>query len=111
MPLREFPDSLGRIWEAWDTYPKRADDAAQAESAFSKYVANLVNQGRSAPTSVRSQYQAGWLTFKLDNARRRLAPIPSGWESADDTTWWLTLEAAAAPGRREICRPPAARSL
>jgi len=24
MPLREFPDSFGRIWQAWDTYPQGA---------------------------------------------------------------------------------------
>jgi len=24
MPQREFPDSFGRIWQAWDTYPQGA---------------------------------------------------------------------------------------
>ncbi len=86
MPLREFPDSFGGIWQAWDTYPQGADSAGQRESAFSKYMANLPTRGGRQPTTVRDQYEAGWLTFKFRNARRRLSPIPADWESADDAT-------------------------
>ncbi len=81
MPLREFPDSLGRMWQAWDTYPRGSDHAG---SAFAKYVANLPTRESGQPSTVPEEYETGWLTFKLDNARRRLTPIPAGWESADD---------------------------
>ena len=86
MPLREFPDSFGRIWQAWDTYPRGANPAGEGDSVLSKYMANQVAQGGSRLTSVRREYEAGWLTFKFDDERRRLAPIPAQWESADHTT-------------------------
>ena len=86
MSLREFPDAFGRIWQAWDTYPQGADSAGKGDSVLSKYVATRPAQGGSRPTSVRHQYEAGWLTFKFDDERRRLAPIPTQWESADDAT-------------------------
>lgn len=59
MPAREFPDEAGQVWTVWSTYP-----------------------GSNA--NVRPQYALGWLTFQTRALRRRLAPIPTGWESADD---------------------------
>ena len=47
MPLREFPDSLGRVWQAWDTYPKGANVAGKGDSVLSKYMAD---QSRSRRT-------------------------------------------------------------
>jgi hypothetical protein len=86
MPLRVFPDSFGRIWQAWDTYPKGANSAGTGESSSSKYMADQLFRGGIQPTSVRHEYEAGWLTFKFDYERRRLAPIPPRWESADVAT-------------------------
>jgi hypothetical protein len=86
MPLREFPDSFGRIWQAWDTYPKGANVAGKGDSVLSKYMADQVDRGGRQPTAVRHRYEAGWLTFKFNDERRRLAPIPPRWESADVAT-------------------------
>ena len=94
MALREFPDSAGRIWEVWDTHPKEMNSAGTGESTFSKYMADQIVRGGSQPTSVRHEYQAGWLTFKLGDHRRRLAPIPAQWESADDATMRSYLDSA-----------------
>lgn len=91
MPLREFPDALGRMWQAWDTYPRGSDHAG---SAFAKYVANLPTQEGGQPTTVPEEYEPGWLTFKLGNALRRLTPIPAGWESADDAALRRYLDSA-----------------
>jgi hypothetical protein len=86
MALREFPDSSGRIWEVWDTHPKERNSADTGESTFSKYMADQIVRGGNQPSSVRHEYEAGWLTFKLGGQRRRLAPIPADWERADDDT-------------------------
>ena len=94
MPLREFPDSLGRIWQAWDTYPKGANSSGTGESTFSKYMADQVVRGGTQPSSVRHQYEAGWLTFKSDDQRRRLAPVPAEWETADEATMRGYLDSA-----------------
>jgi hypothetical protein len=86
MPLRVFPDSLGRVWQAWDTYPKGANVAGKGDSVLSKYMADQLDRGGRQLTSVRQRYEAGWLTFKFNDERRRLAPIPPRWESADIAT-------------------------
>ncbi|HEY8851377.1 MAG TPA: hypothetical protein VIM36_04285 [Gemmatimonadaceae bacterium] len=86
MPMREFADSLGQVWQAWDTHPKGVGHLSKGESAFTRFVANTAKREGREPTTVRDQYAAGWLTFKLANDRRRLTPIPDGWELADDAT-------------------------
>ena len=53
--LREFLDAHGKAWTVWSTTPDR----------------------RSA---LPVDLQAGWLTFESGGQRRRLAPIPAGWE-------------------------------
>src|SRR5918999_2144162 len=58
MPLRELTDSAGVAWRVWDTIPS-------AESVYDEHM------------------RGGWLTFQNSaGSRRRLAPIPRGWEEA-----------------------------
>ena len=61
--LRDFKDSDGNLWRVWDTRP--------------------------TTSAVRASYRDGWLTFELDApvgraVRKRLAPIPAGWERMPD---------------------------
>jgi hypothetical protein len=65
VPIREFTDAQGVTWKVWSTTPMLP--------------------------GVAGGYREGWLTFESSNARRRLAPIPSGWEDA------------AAPELRALC--------
>jgi hypothetical protein len=39
---------------------------------------------RGAHANVRPEYAGGWLSFHCGASRRRLAPVPRGWESADE---------------------------
>ena len=55
MPIREFKDSNGIEWRVWSTRP-------------------------SNPSFVVEPLRAGWLTFDSDGERRRLSPVPPGWE-------------------------------
>jgi hypothetical protein len=55
MAYREYKDSEGISWKVWNTSPVPG-------AVFS-------------PTM-----RDGWLTFECDGDRRRLAPIPRGWE-------------------------------
>ncbi len=57
MALREFTDASGNRWTVWSTRP----------------------DWRSG---VPSELHEGWLTFESGKKRRRLAPIPRGWEDA-----------------------------
>jgi hypothetical protein len=55
--MREFTDSAGVAWRVWSTVPRA--DAVYDESL-----------------------RSGWLTFESADTRKRLVPIPRGWEDA-----------------------------
>ena len=55
MAYREYTDSTGTPWKVWNTAPV---------------------PGAVFSTVMRD----GWLTFECEGERRRLAPIPPGWE-------------------------------
>lgn len=57
MPVREFRDSTGVEWRVWSTAPR-------------------------AGAVYDERLQAGWLTFESATVRKRVAPIPVGWEEA-----------------------------
>ena len=56
MPMREFTDSHGVPWKVWNTIPYTS--------------------------GVMRGMENGWLTFEAAGNRRRLNPIPVGWERA-----------------------------
>ena len=108
MPLREFSENLGRNWNAWDTYPKGGGHIGLGESRFSTFVAEMAKlEGRELRT-VRSQYASGWLTFKRGSERRRLAPIPDAWETADEAALRIYL-GLASDGPEGTWLPPTSR--
>ena len=73
MPIREFTDSAGTSWLVWATIPPSA--------------------------GVLGAMRDGWLTFESSAVRRRLIPIPSGWEDASPAKLDLLCR-AATPVRR-----------
>jgi hypothetical protein len=95
MALRTFRDAAGWPWQVWDTTPSHSRGRAGVAPAFA----------------------AGWLTFERltddeDEApveRRRLVPIPRGWEEWPEPRL-LGLLANATPVRPARTRPPAGRS-
>ena len=56
MALRTFQDADGVEWQVWDTIPAKL---------------------------VSTTFEGGWLTFQSATEKRRLAPIPLYWVSAD----------------------------
>jgi hypothetical protein len=63
MAVREFTDSKGVEWRAWDVTPEHMHPATRSED----YMSNL---------------QDGWLTFESATEKRRLAaPYPGDWTS------------------------------
>jgi hypothetical protein len=58
MPIRDFKDHHGTHWRVWSTVPS---------------VGGLLGNGLEA-----------WLTFESSGSRRRLSPIPNGWENANE---------------------------
>jgi hypothetical protein len=74
VPIREFIDPSGKRWTVWATIP-----------------------GQRA--GVPSELQWGWLTFQSGGVRKRLTPIPRGWE--ESTPERLQLYCSAAQGLPE----------
>lgn len=66
MSLREFTDSSRTVWRVWDVAPEQLHPATRAED----YLQGFLD---------------GWLVFEAvsGNEKRRLYPIPVGWESWD----------------------------
>ncbi|HEX8361694.1 MAG TPA: hypothetical protein VF613_16375 [Longimicrobium sp.] len=81
MAYREFVDGGGVSWRAWDTYPGSA-------------------------ANVRPGFESGWLGFECEQERRRLAPVPPGWETASDDELRSML-ADAQPNRPARLAAPA----
>ncbi len=80
MGYREFVDDVGTMWRVWDTHPVAA----------------------STLRTVSPSYAGGWLTFECESERRRLAPIPAGWEIATRDhmiNWGARAFLARAPDR------------
>jgi hypothetical protein len=63
MALRSFTDSQGKAWRVWNVVPQYA--AIRDEEMMTPGL------------------QGGWLCFDSGTEKRRLSPIPDGWESAE----------------------------
>ena len=114
MALRSFTDPAGASWGVWDVRPAPAASWAGAERRSEvdrrlRAAAGLHpdDDERRVPDrrgAVARALGDGWLAFQSGEHRRRLAPIPPGWEGADAATLVRYLRAAApvaarAPGR------------
>ena len=79
MATRTFTDRQGDGWSVWKTIP-------------------------NDPRGCLPNFANGWLTFEHEGGteRRRLAPIPDGWESASDErlVLWCRVAEVARTGSR-----------
>lgn len=101
MGLREFTDGTGCRWRVWDIRPEQMHRAARAEDYLQAVI-------------------SGWLAFESEGGRekRRLYPIPSGWESATEEELERLLDRAepvregtgAQRSERESSAPGASQS-
>ena len=89
MPYRTFADEQGRSWEIWDVRPERVErrglerrqgDATPWDGP-ERRVADERRQEAEARVRLSYPLSEGWLVFKSDEEKRRLAPIPPQWES------------------------------
>ena len=92
MSLREFTDSEGRAWRAWDVRQENIHPATRAEDYMLEYL-------------------EGWVAFEsMDGqAKCRLHPIPKHWEDATREQLLLWLR-AAEPVRGDRASGPHGRT-
>lgn len=86
MAVRDFTDSAGREWRAWDVAP----DELNARTKDEDYLAQL--------------YHTGWIVFEtLDgDDKRRLYPIPTGWAELPDAELAVLLAKAEKVPQRKL---------
>jgi hypothetical protein len=103
MSYRTFLDSKGKRWEVWLITPAAAErrkaDRRASSSESSPYHGDRDRrrspERRRGPlrrsAAVASEYSNGWLCFESESEKRRLAPVPAGWEEAgpDRLASWL----------------------
>jgi len=103
---RTFVDSAGKRWEVWLVTPTAAErrkaDRRRTSGgrggpgdfpAFSDR--RRTPERRKTPfqrtLQVAGEYSGGWLCFECEGDKRRLAPVPEGWNEAgpDKLATWL----------------------
>ena len=108
MSYRTFVDSAGRRWEVWLVTPaaaerRRTDRRARSSGSMTGGAGTYegVSDRRITPErrrnpfrrnlDVASEYSNGWLCFEGGGEKRRLAPVPDGWDQAgpDRLATWL----------------------
>lgn len=95
-PYREFTDSAGVRWKAYRVEPQRVSPALE--------------RLRDSLPAQASERRRPWLLFESESGRRRLSPVPAGWDGsctdADLEQWCEIAERIPpAPERREVDHP------
>jgi hypothetical protein len=99
---RTFLDARGRVWEVWMVHPssierRKMERRSPVENAVFLIEQRVLGDRRSPHGgnrgSVASEYSNGWLCFASDGEKRRLAPVPVNWMSANDSqiAEWLRI--------------------
>ncbi len=104
MNYRTFLESTGRRWECWMVAPAAAERRRidrRVASGSTDPIPGFADRRRKPDrrkasfkrvVNVSSEYRDGWLCFESDRGeRRRLAPVPEGWNEAgpDKLATWL----------------------
>ena len=95
MTHRTFVDEQGRTWEVWEVHPEVVErrlneDRRSAPRQTADRRQHVDIRFRMAP-----ELRHGWLAFQSDVERRRLAPIPEGWERLSDEDLHLLVRTAS----------------
>ena len=101
MPHRQFIDSKRTTWEVWDVEPSHAERRISGDDRRRGHRTSGERRQVRDRTRVRikSDLAHGWLTFESKHDKRRLAPIPSGWEAFDESALEQLCERAKSIGR------------
>jgi hypothetical protein len=90
MSYRTFVDRVGSYWQVWDSQPTKVERRLTAGDRRQPRPHAWGGTERRAGIDRRTVsqrritlsegYGRGWLTFESLTEKRRLIPIPSGWE-------------------------------
>ena len=114
MALRNFQDEQGREWRVWDVVPQRVSGQEERRAADRRrggvhaYEGPERRGGRDRRRgAMLPGLGTGWLCFQNGEEKRRLSPIPAGWDEVDEVELQGLLERARQAPRRLDCETPA----
>ncbi len=92
MPFRKFCDADGVEWQVWSVVPRvslghESWEGIDRRSPDPVLGCPGVERRRAkvpAAPLLSPGLEAGWLTFESATEKRRIAPIPPGWDEGDD---------------------------
>ena len=99
MPHRTFHDPRGREWEAWEVHPATVEHRLAAERRKAERAKLDRRRRKENRIVVDPELTSGWLAFQTRDERRRIAPIPEGWEGLSDTELAQLADRAVPLGR------------
>lgn len=90
MPYRTFADDRGRSWEIWDVRLERVERRGTERRGGNgswdgpeRRVAPDRRQRMESRLRLTHPLGEGWLVFKSTEEKRRLTPIPPGWDQCE----------------------------
>jgi hypothetical protein len=93
MGFRTFRDSRGATWQAWGVVPRnqhhrpRTGRDRRSPDPVIRYAGPERRSGadrRRLLSTLSPGLEGGWLAFESGSERRRLVPIPEGWDTCSD---------------------------
>jgi hypothetical protein len=100
MPHRKFADARGVTWDVWDVEPSRAERRSGSERRRVPRGPDRRQQPSLEPrVRISGKYVAGWLAFQSRDEKRRLIPVPDGWDALTEAELERLLQSAACVGR------------
>lgn len=93
MGYRDFRDSAGTRWQAWDVIPRLVERRQGMRRAAQRGM-QVVDERRTGMdrrimttrrASLGNGFERGWLCFESSSEKRRLAPIPQDWMRCRET--------------------------
>jgi hypothetical protein len=93
MSYRKIIDSTDQAWDVWEVVPSRVRDPRDDHSGRESAPAADAAPARRGIV-VPPELQAGWLAFQSASERRRIAPVPSGWDKLPDDALLTLLSTA-----------------
>lgn len=118
MGHRSFTDASGTLWNVWDVIPqwterrsgeerRRSDDDPTVDPPVLERRQRKPDRRTGTDDGARIRIaeglSRGWLAFESGGDKRRLAPIPAGWEALSEADLAaLCAKASQASARRRL---------